>query len=128
MGSINILKQLSTFLKALPLINLNNINSFVRLKKVWECLESNLGQLGPEAIMLTIVQFKWVYCNILFRSLLESKLKIWFFFFKMDLLLIVSKLLSRDWNELKKRVVERTHCFGVTGVENGKKNRLKKRK
>ena len=56
MGSNNILKPQSTFLKAAPLINLINILKFFR-----ECWESNQGQLGPEASFLNTAQImaKW---------------------------------------------------------------------
>ena len=51
MGSINIFKQLFTFLKAMPLIKLSNINNFFLTKK--------LGLLGFKpgaANLLNIVQ------------------------------------------------------------------------
>ena len=52
MGSINILKPLSIFLYAAPLINLRNIDSFLRQIFL---VGIDLGQLGPEASMLTTV-------------------------------------------------------------------------
>ena len=54
MGSINIFKPLSTFLKAALLINLSNSNKFF-LQKISGYWELHLGQLGLEASMLTIV-------------------------------------------------------------------------
>ena len=54
MGSINIFKRLSTFLQAVPLINLGDIDSFFLLKKFWR-LGIAPGQLGLKASVLTIV-------------------------------------------------------------------------
>ena len=54
MGFINIFKLLFTFFLAALLINLSNFDYFAP-EKIHECWESNLGQLGPEAIILTIV-------------------------------------------------------------------------
>ena len=61
MGSINIFKPLSTFLKAASLNNLSHIDNLFPPKCCWECWESNL-LLGPEASMLTIVP--WPHANL----------------------------------------------------------------
>ena len=56
MGLIKIFKPLSTFLQAMPLINLSNMDDFDFWKKLWDCWESNSEQLGLEANMPTIVK------------------------------------------------------------------------
>ena len=82
MGSINIFKQLTTFLRAVPLINLSKVDIFLFWKFFGECWESNPGQLGLEASMPTIVlccPFSWLTFNPLSDEELQFKALIQFF-------------------------------------------------